>query len=101
MALITIKEFFSLREMFMGLDEDFELALENYKNLDFDDKDILDLLFTKSLLFDKRARFLTAIGKAYHGSKLLIGKNINYTVKNAGDYAIYKEISRKILYAEK
>jgi hypothetical protein len=100
MAKITVEEFFSLREMFMGLEEDFQLALENYKNLDFDDKDILDLLFTKSLLFDKRARFLTAIGKT-HIKKLLVNKDINTTIKDAGDYVVYKKILLKILYPEK
>jgi hypothetical protein len=100
MARITVKEFFSLREMFMGLDEDFELALENYKNLNFDDKDILDLLFTKSMLFDKRTRFIKAIGKTYT-SEQLIGKNINAVVKSTGDYVVYKKILLKILYPEK
>jgi len=100
MALITVKEFFSLREMFMGLDEDFQLALENYKNLNFDDKEILDLLFTKSLLFDKRTRFIKAIGKTYT-SEELVGKNINSVVKNAGDYVVYKKILLKLLYPQK
>lgn len=100
MARITVKEFFLLREMFMGLDEDFELALENYKNLAFDDKDILDLLFTKSLLFDKRVRFVKAIDKSYI-SEQLISKNINSVIKNAGDYVVYKKILLKILYPEK
>ena len=100
MARITVKEFFSLREMFMGQDEDFELALENYKNLDFDDKDVLNLLFTKSMLFDKRVRFLKVIGKTYR-SEELVGKNINSTIKNAGDYIVYKKILLKILYPQK
>jgi len=100
MARITVKEFFSLREMFMGLDEDFELALENYKNLNFDDKTVLDLLFTKSLLFDKRKRFVKAIDKSYI-SEELIGKNINSVVKQFGDYVIYKKILLKILIPEK
>jgi hypothetical protein len=100
MARITVKEFFSLREMFMGLDEDFELALENYKNLDFDDKEILDLLFTKSMLFEKRVRFILAIHKTYT-SEQLIGKNINAVVKSTGDYVVYKKILLKILYPEK
>lgn len=100
MARITVKEFFSLREMFMGLDEDFQLALENYKNLDFDDKQILDLLFTKSLLFDKRVRFVKAIGKSYK-SEELVGKSINSVVKEFGDYVVYKKILLKLLYPQK
>jgi hypothetical protein len=100
MARITVKEFFSLREMFMGLDEDFQLALENYKNLDFDDKEILDLLFTKSMLFDKRTRFLTAISKIYMPGAL-VGKSINSAIKNAGDYVVYKKILLKLLYPQK
>jgi hypothetical protein len=100
MARITVKEFFSLREMFMGLDEDFELALENYKNLDFDDKPVLDLLFTKSLLFDKRTRFLKAIGKTYT-SELLVGKKINSVIKDVADYVVYQKILLKILYPQK
>lgn len=97
MALITVKEFFSLREMFMGLDEDFQLALENYKNLNFYDKDILDLLFAKSMLFGKRTRFLNAISKTYK-SEELVGKNINHVIKIARDSTIYKKILLKILY---
>ena len=100
MARITVKEFFSLREMFMGQAEDFELALENYKNLNFDDKDILDLLFTKSMMFDKRVRFVKAVGKKYT-SEELVGKNINSVVKIAGDYVIYQKILLKILYPQK
>lgn len=100
MARITVKEFFSLREMFMGLDEDFQLALENYKNLNFDDKDILDVLFTKSMLFDKRVRFVKAIGKSYK-SEELVGKSINSMIKDAGDYVVYKKILLKVLYPQK
>jgi len=100
MARITIKEFFSLRKMFMGLGEDFELAFENYKNLDYDDKDILDLLFTKSLLFDKRIRFLRAIDKGYLPEEL-VSKNINSTIKEFGDFVVYKKILLKILYPQK
>ena len=100
MARITLKEFFSLREMFMGQDEDFELALENYKNLDFDDKEILDLLFTKSLLFEKRARFLIAISKNYKPEEL-VGKNVNSAVKLIADYVVYQKILLKILYPQK
>lgn len=100
MARITVKEFFSLREMFMGLDEDFQLALENYKNLDFDDKEVLDLLFTKSMLFEKRLHFMNAIGKTYT-SEELVGKNINSVVKEFGDYVVYKKILLKILYPQK
>ena len=100
MARITVKEFFSLREMFMGLDEDFQLALENYKNLDFDDKEVLDLLFTKSMLFEKRLHFMNAIGKTYTPEEL-VGKNINSVVKEFGDYVVYKKILLKILYPQK
>jgi hypothetical protein len=100
MASITIKEFFLLRKMFMGLDEDFQLALENYKNLNFDDKDVLDMLFTKSMTFEKRTRFIIAIDKTYT-SEELVGKNINSVIKNAGDYIIYKKILLKILYPQK
>lgn len=100
MARITVNEFFSLREMFMGLDEDFQLALENYKNLNFDDKDLVDMLFTKSMTFEKRTRFIIAIGKSYKLQELM-GKNINSAVKDAGDYVIYKKILLKILYPQK
>lgn len=100
MARITVKEFFSLREMFMGHEEDFELALENYKNLNFDDKEILDLLFTKSMLFEKRIRFMKAISKVYM-PEALIGKNVNSAVKHVSDYVIYQKILLKILYPQK
>jgi hypothetical protein len=100
MARITVKEFFSLQQMFMGQEEDFQLALENYKNLNFDDKPVLDLLFTKSLLFDKRTRFLKAIDKTYK-SELLVGKKINSVIKDVADYIVYQKILLKILYPQK
>ena len=99
MARITVKEFFSLYEMFIGLDEDFELALENYKNLNFNDRGILNLLFTKSMLFEKRLRFMKAIGKSYISEELL-SKNINSAVKDVGDYVVYQKILLKILYPQ-
>lgn len=99
MARITVKEFFSLHEMFIGLDEDFELALENYKNLNFNDRGILNLLFTKSMLFEKRLRFMKAIGKSYISEELL-SKNINSAVKDVGDYVVYQKILLKILYPQ-
>ena len=73
--------------------------IKNYKNLNFNDRGILNLLFTKSMLFEKRLRFMKAIGKSYISEELL-SKNINSAVKDVGDYVVYQKILLKILYPQ-
>ena len=59
--IITAEEFFRLREMFNGLDEDVAMAVEIYKNSNYDQKEILDILMAKALVFKPRRRFCDAI----------------------------------------
>ena len=58
--IITIDEFFSLKEMFSGSKEDAAVALEIYKN-QYTDQDILDKLMCKALLFKDRVNYSIAV----------------------------------------
>lgn len=59
--IITAEEFFRLKEMFMGVDEDQAIAVEIYKNSGFANKEIVDLLMAKALVFEPRKKFCDAI----------------------------------------
>ena len=59
--IITAEEFFRLKEMIMGVDEDQAIAVEIYKNSGFADKEIVDLLMAKALVFEPRKKFCDAI----------------------------------------
>ena len=59
--IITAEEFFRLRQMFMGLDEDAAIAAEIYKNSDIHQKEIIDILMAKALVFKPRRKFCDAI----------------------------------------
>ena len=59
--IITAEEFFRLKEMFMGIEEDQAIAVEVYKNSGFADKEIVDLLMAKALVFEPRRKFCDAI----------------------------------------
>ncbi len=53
MKIISIEEFFRIKEMFSGSEEDKDLALELY-NTQYQDKHILNELMLKALLFKDR-----------------------------------------------
>jgi len=57
--VITVEEFFRLKEMFQGLPDDQELAWEIYKNNYKDDA--VDLLMHKALVFKHRKKFADAV----------------------------------------
>ena len=59
--IITAEEFFRLKEMFMGVDEDQAIAVEIYKNSGFANKEVVDLLMAKALVFEPRKKFCDAI----------------------------------------
>ena len=61
LKIITAEEFFRLKEMFMGVDEDQAIAVEIYKNSGFANKEIVDLLMAKALVFEPRKKFCDAI----------------------------------------
>jgi len=58
--IITIEEFFRLKEMFSGIKEDQEIAWEIYEN-QYEDKVILNQLMAKALLFKKRKDFIDTV----------------------------------------
>ena len=58
--IISVEEFFRLKEMFDGSDEDHELAWEIYNNA-YEDKVIIGQLIAKALMFKNRARFVDAV----------------------------------------
>ena len=60
--IITLDEFFTYKRMFEGLPEDKALACELYNNADYADRDILDRLMAKALVFESRVKFCSSVG---------------------------------------
>ena len=58
--IITIEEFFRLKEMLSGSKEDQELAFEIYSK-QYKDRNILDPLMHKTLLFKDRRDFASTV----------------------------------------
>ena len=58
-TIITLDEFFRLKQMISASDEDLEVALAIWNNK-FKDKKIIDKLMCKALMFDKRVKFSIA-----------------------------------------
>jgi len=59
--IITLDEFFRYKQMFEGLPEDKALASQLYNNADYADKEIVDRLMAKALMFDDRVKFCIAV----------------------------------------
>ena len=59
-TIITLDEFFRLKQMISASDEDLEVALAIWNNK-FKDKKIIDKLMCKALMFDKRVKFSIAV----------------------------------------
>jgi len=59
--IITEKEFFKLVEMFNGLPDDQAMACQVYNNSNYQEKELLDLLMCKALVFDNRKYFIDAV----------------------------------------
>ena len=62
--------------------EDVELALTLYKNLDIADRNITNKLIAKALVFDKRATFYSSIDTTYTYKELLTC-NLTTLIKNS------------------
>ena len=99
--IITIDEFFRLKEMFSASKEDAALAVEIYKK-QYIDQDILDKLMCKALLFEDRVNYSIAVEY-----KFSIGfddmKTVNiysYIDSNKLDN-IYNQILNKIINNDK
>ena len=58
--IITIEEFFRLKQMFSGSSEDKHLALQIWDN-QYRDRNILDPLMSKGLMFTDRKNFAKAV----------------------------------------
>ena len=61
MKIITLEEFFKYKQMFQGLPEDQSLACEIYNNANYENKEVLDKLMVKALMFEDRVNFCTAV----------------------------------------
>ena len=59
-TIITLDEFFRLKQMIGASNEDLDVALAIWNNK-FKDKEIIDKLMCKALMFDKRVRFSIAV----------------------------------------
>jgi len=93
LKVITIDEFFKLKEMFQGLKEDQELAWEIYKG-NYQD-DTTDLLMHKALMFKNRKKFADAV---LFKEIPLIGKQQLYIyIEEQTMHSIYKTILDKIM----
>lgn len=74
---ITVQDFINIAELLEASNEDFELALENIKNLNFDLGSLL--LFMKPLNLNRRMRFYDVFIedlKNYFSSKHSIGEDL-------------------------
>ena len=58
--IITIEEFFRLKEMFSSVKDDQEIAWEIYDK-QYEDKVILNQLMAKALMFKKRNEFIDTV----------------------------------------
>lgn len=94
--IITIDEFFSFVEMFKGSEEDQALAAEIYKNAEYKDKDILDRLICKALVFGDRDSFIKGVSMPITISTLYT-KNIVALIEPRKAMNIYLDILFKII----
>ena len=91
--VITLKEFFRLKQMFQGLPDDQEVAWEMYKNMFKDDA--IDWLMHKALMFKHRKKFADAVKFI---DTPIIGKQELYVyIKEEKMHSIYKKILDKIM----
>ena len=98
MSDITVNEFFTLKTLLNGSDEDYQIAISNLNNLEFNDKKIIDHLFVKSLSLKTRRRFLNGsqIG-IEHSDSNLIGVNLFNYIKKNSNKTIYIDILYTIM----
>ena len=95
---ITLDQFFGLRDLLNGSDEDYAVAISNLNNLEFNDKKIIDHLLVKSLSLDERKRFLTGSSLGItQGYRSLIGINLFNYIKENSSKTIYVDILYEIM----
>ena len=93
--ILTFDEFFKYKEMFSALPEDKALAAEIFKNANYKDKDIVNTLMAKSLMFKERLDFCEAI-KFKFDSKVNSYQEIYAFIKKEKADEIYIQILNKI-----
>tara|TARA_R100000935_G_C2681217_1_gene102810 strand:- start:136 stop:435 length:300 start_codon:yes stop_codon:yes gene_type:complete len=91
--IITIEEFFRLKQMFSGSIEDKELAFHLWDN-QYTDRNILDPLMAKGLMFTDRKNF-ESIVKVDFISKS--GKTLYTFLSEQQANDIYKQILDKLM----
>ncbi len=81
--------------MLQGLPEDQALGCTIYNNSDYADKDILDKLMCKALMFDARVKFCIAVDYGYKLGSLKSSRIYESLTENKSD-EVYINILRKI-----
>jgi len=100
MSDITFDEFFTLRSLLNGSEEDYQIAISNLDNLVYNDKKIVDILFIKSLYAEKRQSFLKCgalENEIMYRPILLMGKAIYSRILKEADKKVYKQILKEIM----
>tara|TARA_R100001440_G_scaffold16954_3_gene28717 strand:+ start:1721 stop:2005 length:285 start_codon:yes stop_codon:yes gene_type:complete len=90
--IITVEEFFRLKLMFSGSQEDKELAWEIYDNA-YEDKVILNQLMAKALMFEDRQQFIDGVKFEFIANS----KNLYAFISAESIEEIYKDILNKLL----
>ncbi|CAI8203041.1 MAG: Uncharacterised protein [Arcobacter lacus] len=93
--IITLDEFFKYKQMFSGLQEDKELAWHLYSNSNYQDKEVVDRLMLKALLFKDRVDFSIAVKYSFEVNSLDTNKIYTFIKKSKVDN-IYMDILRKL-----
>tara|TARA_R100001463_G_scaffold130888_4_gene190583 strand:+ start:14 stop:316 length:303 start_codon:yes stop_codon:yes gene_type:complete len=92
---ITVEEFFRIKQMLQGLPDDRALGCVMYNNSNYADKDILDKLMCKALMFDARVKFCIAINYGIKLGSLKLSRIYQSLERRDAD-KVYIDILRKI-----
>lgn len=91
--IITIEEFFRLKQMFSGSIEDKELAYHLWEN-QYTDRNILDPLMAKGLMFTDRKSFASVVKMNFTSKS---GKTLYTFLSEQQANDIYKQILDKLM----
>ena len=97
---ITFDEFFALKSLLNGSEEDYQMGISNLDNLVYNDKPIIDILFIKSLHLKKREQFLKCGNledSINYRTNSLLGKAIYQRILKEADKKVYKQILKEIM----
>lgn len=93
--IITIDEFFRYKDMLEGLPDDRNIALEILKKSNYKNKDIINTLLAKSLMFTKRAEFCEGVMFKFDSKKCSY-QDIYAFIKREKADKIYMDIFKKM-----